>query len=43
MDYNPPDSSIHGILQAGILEECHALLQGIFLIQELNLHWTLYC
>ena len=44
MDCSPPGSSVHGIPQARILE-CHALLQGIFLIQGLNphllclLHW----
>ena len=27
---------VHGILQKRILEGCHFLLQGIFLIQELN-------
>ena len=37
MDCNPTDSSIHGILQAGILEwSCHFLLQGMFLSQGLN-------
>ena len=39
MDYSPPGSSVHGILQAKILETqntkilengCHSLLQGIF-------------
>ena len=43
--YNPPGSSVHGILQARILkwipfaekEKCHFLLQGIFLTQGLNL------
>ena len=39
----PPGSSVHGILQAKILEwGCHALLQGIFLTQGSNLcllHW----
>ena len=46
MDCSLPDSSVHGILQARILEEdCHSLLQGIFLTQGLNpvllclLHW----
>ena len=39
-----PGSSVHGILQARMLESCHALLQGIFPTQELNpilclLHW----
>ena len=28
MDCSPPGSSVHGILQARILEGCHALLQG---------------
>ena len=33
----PPDSSVHEILQAGILEwGCHVLLQGIFPTQESN-------
>ena len=38
MDYSLPGSSVRGILQARILEwvGCHALLQGIFPIQELN-------
>ena len=39
MDRSPPGSSVHGILQArnpGV--DCHVLLQGIFLTQELNLH-----
>ena len=46
MDCSQPGSSVHGILQAGILEwGCHALLQKIFLTQGLNsclsclLHW----
>ena len=47
MGCNLPGSSVHGILQARILEwvGCHALLQGIFLTQLLNphllclLHW----
>ena len=30
MDHSPPDSFVHGILQAKILQYCHALLQGIF-------------
>ena len=40
-----PGSSVHGILQARTLEYCHALFQGIFRIQGLNLrllhllHW----
>ena len=46
MDCSLPGSSVHGILQAKILE-CHALLQRIFPIQGLNprlLHcrWILY-
>ena len=36
MDCSPPGSSVHGILQARILE-CHFLFQGIFLTQGLNL------
>ena len=38
MDYNPPSSSVHGILQARILEwlGCHSLLQGIVPIQGSN-------
>ena len=32
---------VHGISQARILVCCHFLLQGIFLIQGLNL-WLLY-
>ena len=45
MEYILPDSSVHGIPQARIGVGCPALLQGIFLIQELNphllhlLHW----
>ena len=42
MDCNPPGSSVHGIAQAGILEYCHLLLQGIFLTQGWNPclpHW----
>ena len=46
MDYNLPGSSVHGLLQARILEwVCHALLQRIFLTQGSNphllhrLHW----
>ena len=35
MDCSPPDSSVHGILQAWILPWV-ALLQGIFLTQKLN-------
>ena len=35
--YSPPGSSVHGILQAGILEwSCHVLLQGIFPTQGSN-------
>ena len=38
MDCSPLGSSIHGILQARILElSCHFLLQGIFLTQGSNL------
>ena len=37
MDYIPPDSSVHGILQARILERSgHFLLQGIFQTQGSN-------
>ena len=37
-DCNPPGSSVHGILQARILEwACHCPLQGIFPTQGLNL------
>ena len=48
MDYSPPGSSVHGILQARILEWvaislskntgvcCHTLLQGIFPTHGLN-------
>ena len=46
IDCSPPGSSVHGILQARILEwGCHALLQGIFPTQGSNphllhlLHW----
>ena len=48
MDYNPPDSSVLGILQARILKwVAIALFQGIFLTQGLNLfllhhRWILY-
>ena len=39
MDWNPPGSSVHGILQARILEwGCYFLLQGIFPTQWSNLH-----
>ena len=37
VDCTPPGSSVHGVLQARILEwETHSLLQGIFLTQGLN-------
>ena len=40
MDCSLPGSSVHGILQARILEwGCHVLLQGIFLTQRSNLHF----
>ena len=46
VDCSLPGSSVHGILQAWTLEKTevgfHALLQGIFLTQGLNLclmHW----
>ena len=45
MDCSPPGSSVHGILQARILEVCHFLLQGISMTQGSNpnllclLHW----
>ena len=48
MDCSLPGSSVHGILQARILEwACHALLQESFLPQGLNLcllncRWILY-
>ena len=35
MDYSLPGSSVHGIVQARLLE-CHSLLQGIFLTQGSN-------
>ena len=39
MDYSSPDSSVHGISQARMLEWVgHFLLQGIFPTQGLNLH-----
>ena len=39
MDCSPPDSSVHGILQASNTGVgCHALLQGIFPIQGSNPH-----
>ena len=37
MDYNPPSSTVHGILQARKLEWLALLLQGIFPTQGLNL------
>ena len=37
MDLGLPGSSVHGILQARILD-CHFPLQGIFLTQGSNLH-----
>ena len=38
VDCSPPGSSVHGISQARVLEwVAHALLQGIFLNQGLNL------
>ena len=37
MDYSPPGSSVHGILQAGIGAGCHFLVQGILPTQESNL------
>ena len=36
-DCSLPGSSVHGILQATTGVGCHSLLQGIFLIQGLNL------
>ena len=42
MDCSTPGSSVHGLLQAKILECCHFLLQGIFTTQGSNpclLHW----
>ena len=36
MDYSPPGSSVHGILQARILEWIAILLQGIFPTLESN-------
>ena len=38
MDWSPPGSSAHGILQARILAGCHAHLQGIFPTQGSNQH-----
>ena len=47
MDHSLPDFSVHGILQARILEwgAMHALLQGIFQTQGLIPHllWFLHC
>ena len=45
MDYSPPGSSVHGDSpgkKTGV--DCHALLQGIFPTQGLNLHllWILH-
>ena len=37
MDCSPPGSSVHGILQVRTPVDCHFFLQGIFLIQGLNL------
>ena len=42
MDWGPPGSSVHGILQARILSGKHSLLQKIFLTQGLDLSF-LYC
>ena len=43
MDYSPPNSSVHGILQArNTRVSSHFLLQGIFLTQGLNLD-LLHC
>ena len=40
MDCSPPGSSVHGILQARILEwGCHFLLRGMFPTQGLNPHF----
>ena len=40
MDLSPPGSSVHGILQARLRRGgSHALLQGIFQTQGLNLHF----
>ena len=42
-DLSPSDPSVHGILQARITGVgCHALIQGIFLTQGLNLD-LLHC
>ena len=46
MDCSQPDSSVHGMLQARILElDCHSLLQGIFPSHRWSLHllWFLHC
>ena len=48
MDCSPPGFSVHGILQAKILEWADSLLQGIFPTQGLNpglphCRWILYC
>ena len=44
MDYSPPGSSVHGILQARILEwVAIPLLQGIFPTQGSNLALCLHC
>ena len=42
MDCSPPASSVHGILSKNTEVGYHALLQGIFPIQGLNLGF-LYC
>ena len=40
VDCSPPDSSVHGILQARMLEwSCHFLLRGIFQTQGFNQHF----
>ena len=42
MDFSPPGSSVHGdSLSKNTGGGCHALLQGLFLTQELNL-WLLH-
>ena len=38
MDCSPPGSSVQGISQTRTRVDCHFLLQGIFLTQELNPH-----
>ena len=48
MDCSLPGSSVYGILQGRILQGCHSLLQGIFLIQgsnsgRLHCRWTFHC